>query len=126
MAELDLTVEENAVSLDMEIEEAQTVYENDHSRLVNRDAVDSHPISAITGLAGTLQTLAGDINVLERNQASQGEAISSLGETQASQGETISSLGETQTSQGERISSLEDNIMLPMTAEEARNILNAE
>jgi len=112
MAELDLTVEENAVSLDMEIEEAQTIYENDHSILVNRDAVDSHPISAITGLAGVLSSLAGDIDNLDRNQASQGEAIDSLGETQ--------------TSQGERISSLEENTMLPMTAEEARNILNAE
>ena len=112
MAELDLTVEENAVALDMEIEEAQTVYENDHSLLINRDAVDSHLISAITGLARALSDLAGDIEDLDRNQASQSEAIDSLGETQ--------------TSQGERISSLEENTMLPMTAEEARNILNAE
>lgn len=112
MAELDMIVEENEVALDMEIAEAQTIYENDHAILINRDAADSHPISAITGLAGVLQELAGDIDDLDRNQASQGEAIASLGETQ--------------TSQGERISSLEENTMLPMTAEEARNILNAE
>ena len=50
MAEIKLDVAEDQVALGMEIAEAQTVLETDHEKLTNRDAENSHPMSAITGL----------------------------------------------------------------------------
>lgn len=36
----------------------QTFVSKDHTVLINRDAADQHPISAITGLTTALQTLS--------------------------------------------------------------------
>ncbi len=55
MAEIMLDIEENATSVDMELDEAQTVLENDHEKLIHRDAENSHPISAISGLSDKLR-----------------------------------------------------------------------
>ena len=39
------------------IEIKETIVENDHDKLVNRDAADQHPTSAITGLDNTIEGL---------------------------------------------------------------------
>lgn len=94
--DINLQVAEDGAAVDLDIDEAQEVLEKDHSKLENRDAQDSHPEEAITGLAEDLRSLR----------------------------EADKSLTETQKSQGEAITELEKKIILPMTAEEAREILN--
>lgn len=94
--DINLQVAEDGAAVDLDIDEAQEVIEKDHSKLENRDAPDSHPEKAITGLDEDLRSLR----------------------------EADKSLTETQKSQGEAITELEKKIMLPMTAEEAREILN--
>lgn len=75
MAEIMLTVEENDVTVDMEIDETQEVevIETDHTKLTNRDAEDQHPKKAITGLVEDLKALAD-------TDKTQGEAIAALEE----------------------------------------------
>ena len=94
--DINLQVDEEGVSVDLDIAEAQEIIEKDHSKLQNRDAADAHPQEAITGLVDDLRDLR----------------------------EAGQSLTDTQRSQGEAIAELEKNKMLPMTAEEAREILN--
>lgn len=96
MAEITLKVEENDTEVDMDIDEAQEVLETDHERLTNRDAADSHPKKAITGLE---------------------EDLKALREADEAAGRSIQY-------QGEALASLEKITMRPMTAAEAEEILN--
>lgn len=66
MVDINLTVEENEVPVDMDIDEAQTVLETDHEKLTHRDAADSHPIDAITGLAEALKAQSEATASLEK------------------------------------------------------------
>lgn len=96
MAEITLKVEENNTEVDMDIDEAQEVLETDHERLTNRDAANSHPQGAITGLEDDLKALREADEAAGRSIKSQGEALDSL----------------------------EKKILRPMTAAEAEEILN--
>ncbi len=50
MAEITLEVAEDTEAVEMELDEVQTVLENDHEKLIHRDSENAHPMSAITGL----------------------------------------------------------------------------
>lgn len=62
--EIPMTVEDNdEISFDV----SETLAITDHSQLLNRDADDSHPISAITGLEEALAGVGGSIEHIQKN-----------------------------------------------------------
>ena len=118
MIDISLELAENDVDTDLDIDEAQTVVENDHSKLVNRDAEDAHPMSAITGLEGA-------ISGINTSLAGFNTSLAGFNTTLGGLNTAVSGLGNTLTSQGERIDSLEKSKIRLMTAEEVEEILNA-
>lgn len=62
--DISMTVEDNDEIL---FDVSETLAITDHSQLLNRDADDSHPISAITGLEEALAEVGGSIEHIQRN-----------------------------------------------------------
>lgn len=60
VVEVELEIEDKEIDLD--IGEVQRVVSSKHDELLNRDLIDQHPISAITGLKDALDSMNTQIN----------------------------------------------------------------
>lgn len=57
MLEVELELEIEDKEIDIDIGEVQRVISSKHDELLNRDLIDQHPISAITGLNDALDSI---------------------------------------------------------------------
>lgn len=78
MLQLDLKFSITPQQMDLDFEKTQrvteTIMENDHSKLTNRDLPDQHPIAAITGLGSSLDSI-------HKSLSGSGEAINDINES---------------------------------------------
>lgn len=59
----------------------ETEYENDHSKLANRELPDQHPMAAVTGLEEALQEMRDSVDGLADNVGTYDTAIEKIGDT---------------------------------------------
>lgn len=64
----ELTLQTSSPTLDLIGVGGDVIHENDHNKLLNRDAQDQHPISAITGLQEALDNIPAPTNCITREE----------------------------------------------------------
>lgn len=72
---IDILLDTEIQDLEFDVGELTFITNKDHTTLINRDADDQHPISAITGLGNRLdwidsdiETISGEIDGLETSK----------------------------------------------------------
>lgn len=99
-----------------------------HNELLERDAEDCHPISAITGLTGKLKDLTTVSNRADEQSKANATSIETLNGQVANHETRIKDIETTQANHGERIVTIESKIPTQATAENQladRNFVNS-
>lgn len=99
-----------------------------HNELLERDAEDCHPISAITGLTGKLKDLTTVSNRADEQSKANATSIETLNGQVANHETRIKDIETTQANHGERIVAIESKIPTQATAENQladRNFVNS-
>lgn len=59
----------------------ETEYENDHSKLINRELPDQHPMAAVTGLEEAIQEMRDSVDSLANNVGTYDGAIETISDS---------------------------------------------
>ena len=112
--DLKFSITPQVIDLDLEkvdvVTEQITEYENDHSKLINRDLPDQHPMEAITGLNDSIENIDGSVKTLHSSVSGLNTSVDEVEKTVVLLNETVAKVPSESISNAE-IAEIWNNVM---------------